>query len=124
MAIETTQQKNTAPIPRSDRIRGKTLRWTWTEGPVKGSSHEHVFNEDGTVQWSCVGGPGKGHSAREKNYAAAKVTDDIHVVSYLASTGWTLTVVLNFQDSSMVGFASNGKDWSPCRGTFEVVGPK
>jgi hypothetical protein len=108
----------------SEGVRGKTLRWSWTEGPVKGSTHEHVFNENGSVIWSCIAGPGKGHSAHEKKYAAERITEDVWVVSYRSSSGYTLTNVLNFRDSSMVGFASggkDGKDWHPCKGTFEVV---
>lgn len=38
-----------------DRVRGKTLRWTRTEGPTAGKSHEHVFADDGTVSWRAVG---------------------------------------------------------------------
>jgi hypothetical protein len=49
-----------------------------------------------------------------------KVADQIYAVSYLAPSGFTLTVVLNFRDQSMVGFASGAKDWFPLRGTFEV----
>jgi hypothetical protein len=43
------------------------------------------------------------------------------VVSYLAGSGFTLTVVLNFRDRSVVGFASGAKDWFTVRGTLEVV---
>jgi hypothetical protein len=83
-----------------------------------------VFNEDGSVIWSCIAGPGKGHSSYEKKYASEKISPDIYLVSYLSSTGYTLTTVLNFDDHSLVGFASggkNGRDWHPCSGTFEVV---
>ena len=38
------------------------------------------------------------------------------------SSGFTLTVVLNFATRQLVGVASGGKDWFPLRGTFEVVG--
>ena len=53
--------------------------------------------------------------------AAMKVNDAICVVSYLAQSGYTLTVVLNFLDSSTVAIASNEKDWLPAHGTFEVM---
>lgn len=112
------------PAHSHNRVRGHTFRWTWTDGPVKGSTHEHVFGEDGSVIWSCIAGPGKGHSSREKRYAAEKITRDVHVVSYLSSTGYTLTAVMNFRDGSLAGFASggkNGKTWAPCHGTFEAV---
>jgi hypothetical protein len=49
------------------------------------------------------------------------VTDDVGVVSYLAESGFTITIVLNFGNGRMVGFASNAKEWMPVKGTFEVV---
>jgi hypothetical protein len=103
-------------------IRGKRIRWTWTEGPTKGSTHEHVFNADGTVEWTCIAGTGKGHSAHEKQFGAFHAGHDVILVSYLSSSGYTLTVALHFHDRTMVGFASSAKEWFPCRGTFEVVG--
>ena len=107
---------------RAAEIRGKTIRLTWTEGPTKGATHEHVFHEDGTVEWRSTDGPTKGNTAKEKpEYGAMKVADGIYVVSYLAGSGYTLTVVLNFQEGRMVGFASGAKEWYPVQGTFEVV---
>jgi hypothetical protein len=49
------------------------------------------------------------------------VADDVYAVSYLSTSGYTLTVILNFRDHRMVGFASGAKDWHPVQGTFEVV---
>jgi hypothetical protein len=31
-------------------------------------------------------------------------------------------MVLNFGNHRMTGFASNSKEWTPVKGTFEVVG--
>jgi hypothetical protein len=104
-----------------DQIRGRTIRWTWTEGPVTGTTHEHDFNEDGTVVWREMNGPSEGHTEQEKQYAAEKVAEEVYMVSYLGASGYTLTVALNFGDSTMVGFASNEKGWYPGKGTFEVV---
>lgn len=118
-------------VERADAVRGKTIRLKWSEGPTKGKTHEHVFHEDGTVEWRESDGsekaPPAGSSqkrppAKERaHYGATKVADEIYAVSYLAGSGFTLTVVLNFRDHSMVGFASGAKDWFPVRGTFEVV---
>jgi hypothetical protein len=118
-------------VQRAPAIRGKIIRLTWTEGPTKGKTHEHVFHDDGTVEWRDAPGPQKGRptdappkgaSTKEKPvYAAIKVADDIYAVSYLAASGYTLTVVLNFREHSTVGFASSSKDWHPVQGTFEVV---
>jgi hypothetical protein len=106
---------------RAPAIRGKTIRLTWTEGPTRGMTHEHVFHQDGTVEWRNTDAQ-KGAAAGEKpEYAALRVAADIYVVSYLAPSGYTLTVVLNFADHTVAGFASSSKDWHPVQGTFEVV---
>ena len=103
-------------------VRGKTIRLTWTEGPTKGSTHEHVFHEDGTVEWRATEKPKTDDAPKERpEYGAIKVANGVVAVSYLAASGYTLTVALNFQDKKMVGFASGAKEWYPVRGTFEVV---
>ena len=113
---------------RDPAIRGKTIQFKWTEGPTKGTSHEHVFHEDGTVEWrDAESSEPPGHSARRSrppekpSYAAIKVADEAYVVSYLAASGYTLTVVLNFRDQQLIGFASAAKEWYPVRGTFKVM---
>jgi hypothetical protein len=114
----------------ADAVRGHTIRFTWMGGPTEGKTHEHVFHADGTVEWRDAGEPEKprvenrpGQPAKERPaYAAIRVAPDIYLVSYLASSGYTLTVVLNFQDRSIVGFASGAKEWYPLRGRLEVVG--
>jgi hypothetical protein len=105
----------------SDAIRGRTLRWTFTDGPMAGVPVEHTFNEDGSVVWRLVGGAMNGASAREKECAAVKITQDVYAISYLAASGHTLTVVLNFKDKRMIGFGSNEKSWTAMTGSFEVV---
>ena len=119
------------PEPSRDpAIRGKTIRFTWTEGPTKGTTHEHVFHEDGTVEWrdadaakAAKAGQGLSGPSRRTGRCtpAVKAAEAAWIVSYLAASGYTLTVVLNFQDHQLVGFASSSKDWFPVRGTFEVV---
>jgi hypothetical protein len=110
-------------MERAEAIRGKTIRLTWTEGPTRGMTHEHVFHRDGTVEWRDADAAGKGGAAKERPaYAAVEVADGVYAVSYLAPSGYTLTAVLNFRDQKVVGFASSAKDWHPVRGRFEVVG--
>ena len=109
-------------VRSTDRVTGKTIRFTWTDGPTKGESHEHVFHPDGSVEYARLeGGKAKGKYTKEKKYVAARITDDVYLVSYLAASGFTLTVALNFADRALTGFASNDKQWFPCSGTFEVV---
>jgi hypothetical protein len=123
--------------PADDPIRGKTMRWTFTDGPTAGSTYEHAFSKSGTVKFKPVGGeagtakPAAKGAAKKKaakpskpespKYAAMRAADDTYAVSYLSGSGYTLTVVLNFKDNSMVGFASNDKQWFPVKGTFETV---
>jgi hypothetical protein len=90
-------------FPRAAAIRGTKMRWAWTDGPTKGKTHEHVFHQDGTVEWREV--------EREPSLPA----------SYLAPSGFTLTVVLNQETHEIVGFASGAGQWHPVRGRFELV---
>ena len=108
----------------SARVRGKTIRLSWTEGPTTGTTQEHVFHENGTVDWRPVenGVVGKAGKASERPaYAGIDVTKDACLISYLSRSGYTLTVVLNCSDGSTVGVASNEKIWLPVRGRFEVM---
>jgi hypothetical protein len=54
-------------------------------------------------------------------YQVAPVSDDVYAVSYLASSGYTLTTVLDFKHGTLVSFASNEKDHSLLHGHFETV---
>jgi hypothetical protein len=103
------------------QIRGKTIRFHWADGPTQGMTHEHRFNEDGTVEWRAVHGAEKGKPGHAPHYAAFRIAEDIYVVSYLAPSGYTLTAILNFKDDSLLGFASGGEEWHPCHGAIEVV---
>lgn len=110
-------------VQRAAEIRGKTISFQWTDGPTKGKTHVHDFHEDGTVEWRDAGAPKKDGPAKERvEYAAVKVADGVYLVSYLAPSGFTLTVALNFHDSRIVGFASGAKEWHSVQGTFEVAG--
>ena len=101
---------------------GATVRWSFPEGPTRGTIYEHTFNRDGSVKYGEVSaGKAKGKKAKEKQCAVEKITSGVHVISYLSSSGYTLTVVLNFDDMSAHSYASNEKGWFPAKGTFEVV---
>lgn len=117
-------------LSRDPAILGKTIQFRWTEGPTKGTTHEHVFHPDGTVEWHEVkpsqsvpagSRPQQSEPSERPAYAAVAVADQAYLVSYLAESGYTLTVVLNFRDRQLIGFASSAKEWFPVRGTFESV---
>jgi len=104
-----------------ESLRGKTVRWTFDDGPAAGMLFEHALNDDGTIVWRALDGPWKGASSQEQAYVAMKISDDVHTVSYLAKSGNTLTVVLNFSTRRAFGVASGNNDWHSMTGTFEVV---
>jgi hypothetical protein len=104
----------------TDPIRGKTIRWTFDDGPMAGKTFEHTFGADGNVRWTMVGA-GAGKPSSPEHYEAVKVHSDVYAVSYLASSGYTLTAVLDFRVGSVVGFASNEKQLTVQHGSFEAV---
>jgi hypothetical protein len=122
---------------RSDPIRGKTVRWSYQDGPMAGKSFEHSFGSDGNVTWREItaeqkstkpptnGAPkpktGKPGAEPKAKYEVALVNDDVWAVSYLASSGYTLTSILDFASGTVVSFASNEKELVPQRGMFEVA---
>jgi hypothetical protein len=121
----------------SDPLRGKTVRWTYDDGPMAGKSFEHNFGADGTVTWRETGGGDKGakppSNGKEKQaggkpgtpakakYEVAPINEDVVAVSYLSESGFTLTSVLDFDSGTVVSFASNEKELIPQRGMFEVA---
>jgi hypothetical protein len=119
----------------ADPIRGKTIRWTYDDGPMAGKSFEHTFGNDGTVTWRETGSEdrgtkppsngkqktGKPSTEPKAKYEVAQVNDDVFAVSYLSGSGYTLTSVLDFAAGTVVSFASNEKELVPQRGMFEVA---
>jgi len=113
---------------RSDPIRGKTVRWSYEDGPTAGTRFEHTFAPDGTVTYRMLdgqkddGGGGKPSTKGENpRYQVARVNDDVYAVSYLAPSGFTLTSVLDLDTGTVVSFASNEKELFVQHGTFEVA---
>jgi len=122
-----------APTASSDRVRGTTLRWTFTEGPQAGKTYEHTFHADGTVTYRVIEDApadtasgaqerGAGSVSERPVYAAYAVSDTVELVSYWADSGFTLTVALNFEHHQLISIASNSEQWFPARGTFAEVG--
>ena len=111
-------------VPLAAAVRGKTIRFIWLEGPTKGKTHEHIFHPDGTVEWHDAGKQGgdTGTKAPERvPYSAVEAAADVYLASYLAQSGYTLTVVLDFKTGKLVGVASGGTTWAPVGGRFEVA---
>ena len=104
--------------PDMDSLRGATVRWMFAESPVAGMKFEHTFREDGTLVWRVIDGPGAGASKEEKHYATMKIAEGVHVVSYLAASGHTLSVVVDFNTGRVVAFGSDNKEWRLLTGTI------
>jgi hypothetical protein len=102
-------------------LSGETIRWKFVDGPTAGATFEHTLNADGSIVWRAVDGAFKGASRQEKHYGAVKIDEQTWAVSYLAGSGHTLTVVLNFANHQAAGFASNDKTWHQLSGTFDVM---
>lgn len=109
-------------LEHAAEIAGKRIRFIWADGPTAGKTHEHLFKPDGSVEYAPVENGVAGRFTSEKRYAAFKVAPDVFLVSYLGSSGYTLTVALNFRVGSLCGVASGAKEWFPVKGRFEVVG--
>jgi RimJ/RimL family protein N-acetyltransferase len=119
-----SDRKETIMTESTTSLAGRTFKWTFTEGPTAGGTYEHTFEADGSVSFRKVeagdtGGEGK--PTREKKYASFEVAPDVHLVSYLGASGYTLTVAMNLQTGRLYGFASNDKEWHPVSGTLETV---
>lgn len=112
-----------------DPIRGKTLRFTFDDGPMAEKTFEHRFRADGTVTFRMItdGVSGKPSETKGDDKAAAKyelaaVGDDLWAVSYLSSQGYTLTTVLDFNTKKLVAFSSNEKMLGMQHGRFQELG--
>ena len=111
---------------QANPLSGKTIRWTFDDGPTRGMTFEHHFYADGTVAYRSVdeedGEDDTGAPERDRsNYRAFTIAEDVVLASYLGESGYALTVALNFAEGRIVGFASNEKKWFPCEGRFEEL---
>jgi hypothetical protein len=100
-------------------VAGKTLRFTFEDGPMAKKTFEHIFEPSGAVRFRSV--DAKGEGTVEKKYEAAAIGSDVYAVSYLGSSGYTLTVVLDLRTNKLIAFSSNEKMHMMQHGTFEEV---
>ena len=100
-----------------DRVRGRTLRFAFTDGPTTGKTYEHAFHDDGAVTYRDAAEEDQGQSPGERvPYGAFAVAGGVELVSYRSPSGFTLTLALNFDTDEIVGFASNEAQWVPVKG--------
>jgi hypothetical protein len=116
----------TAPAKPELSLAGRTLRWTFSDGPTASKTYEHTFNDDGTVVYREVGGPAEqkpdaGSKPKASiKYASYEVAPGMHFVSYLSpDNGYTLTVLADTNKKLVYAIASGGKEWYPLEGKLE-----
>ena len=103
-------------------ITGHSMRLKFNDGPMAGKSFDHTFSRNGNVSFREVGGDPNAKPGNAERYEVATVGHDVHAVSYLSSSGNTLTVVLDYKTLKLVAFASNDKSLIMQQGTFEPLG--
>ena len=111
-------------------LHGRTFKWKFADGPTAGTVYEHTFAADGTVSFREAGSAGATGSAKDKpvrdkpapktKYASFEVAPGIYLVSYMSSSGYTLTTCMNLSTKRLHGFASSDKEWYPLTGTLEA----
>ena len=103
-------------------ITGHSLRFTFLDGPMAGKSFDHTFSRNGGATFREVGSDPNAKPGVASQYEVASLGQDVHAVSYLSSSGNTLTVVLDFKTRKLAAFASNEKSLILQHGTFELLG--
>jgi len=103
-------------------ITGHSLRGKFIDGPMAGKSFDHTFSRNGSVSFREVGGDPNAKPGCAEQYQVASLGQDVHAVSYLSSSGYTLTVILDYRTFKLVAFASNETSLTMQHGTFEPLG--
>lgn len=103
-------------------ITGHMLRWKFHDGPMAGKSFDHTFSRNGNVAFREVGSDPNAKGGNAEGYEVAALGQDVYAVSYLASSGYTLTVALDYKSLKLVAFASNESSLTMQQGTFEPLG--
>jgi hypothetical protein len=103
-------------MTRRNPLDGKTLRFHFSDGPMKGKDFDHVFHGD-KVEWGAAGSGRKTTSDGK----LVRISDDCYVGSYMGSNGYTLTTAMNLATGDLCAFASNGKEWSQHKGSVEQI---
>ena len=88
---------------------------------MAGKSFDHTFSRHGGVSFREVDGDPNAKPGAADQYLVASVGQEVHTVSYLANSGYTLTVILDFRSKKLVAFASNETSLTMQHGTFEPL---
>ncbi|HWI20744.1 MAG TPA: hypothetical protein VNT81_23480 [Vicinamibacterales bacterium] len=89
---------------------------------MAGKSFDHTFSRNGHVMFREVGADPNEKPGVAPQYQVASFGPDVHAVSYLSASGYTLTVILDYKSLKFVAFASNETSLTMQHGTFEPLG--
>jgi hypothetical protein len=106
---------------RIDSLLGRTVQFTFADGPSAGVTYEHLFKEDGSIGFRAAGDATAKFSWARMG-TTTKVGDGLFLVSYLSKEGYTLTLLLNVRTLELAGFASNSESWFQQTGSLKFVG--
>jgi hypothetical protein len=129
MAVTLREARMTATTKPELSLAGRTLRWTFADGPTANKTYEHTFSNDGTVVFHEVGGAAaqkpesSGNKTTPIRYASNEIAPGLHFMSYLSpDSGYTLTVLVDMNKRAVHAVASGAKDWYPLEGTLDSTG--
>lgn len=101
---------------KRDPIRGQAIVFAFADGPMAKKTIEHRFDDRGRVSFKMGD-----KVVRAKKCEIASIGRDVHAISYLGDSGYTLTVILDFATNELTAFSSNEKELGVQHGTFEVL---
>jgi hypothetical protein len=102
-------------------IRGRTIRWTFTDGPMANRTFEHAFADDGTVTFKPIQAGSQAVPSHPVHYECEAIGDDVWAVSYLGDSGYTLSTILDYRTHELTAFASNERELALQHGTFSTI---
>lgn len=102
-------------------IEGHTFEWRWSEGAFKGAAFNVTFKQDGELAWKGIEGLVVGKGDIEKEYVVKSISENVKLISWSEKSGYTVTIVLNFENGLCTGVVSKGQEWYPLSGRFSRV---
>ena len=101
---------------KRDSILGRTLRFKFSDGPMAKTSIDHTFDREGGVSWTIGGKSTKARACKTE-----AIRKDFRVISYLSDSGHTLTLILDFDNGTLLAISSNEAELGLSHGIFEDV---
>lgn len=105
----------------TSRIVGHTIQHTWKEGAFAGGSFKNTYKTDGSATLRCVEGTYKGTIVEQKIATVRPLGKNFEMVSWLEESGYTVSIVFDFDTMKITGLISNAKEYYPLSGIFTIA---